>query len=344
MGKPAKAVKGNGTKLKRSEIKLQEVEAVYSTMVEQVRDGIYIAQDEAVKFVNGALTEIIGYSKEELESMHFLDIVMPEYGEKTAQRYKSRIEGDSLPPFFELKIRCKDGTVKDIEATGTVIQYNGKPAIMGVIRDITERKHREEELRKSQEKWQALVENTSEAVSIVDSKGSILFVNHVSSWHTVEETIGTSIYDYLTPSDQNVVRKALKSVFKSKKTERYEVSSLILDGRKVWYENSVTPIKHDGRIIAALIISLDVTKRKNMELEIKSKEEYFRSLIENSLDTITVLNEDGTLRYASPSFERILGRSLEDETEYYGLKYVFEDDMQRAADAFAGLIQNPGSI
>ena len=113
MGKKAKSVKADRKiEPERAQAELPGSEAVYSSMIEQARDGIYIAQDEAVIFVNKAWTEITGYSKKESESIHFLDVVMPEYRERTAQRYKSRIEGDRLPPLFELEIRCKDGTAK----------------------------------------------------------------------------------------------------------------------------------------------------------------------------------------------------------------------------------------
>ena len=332
------------TELRQKEQDFLESEEKYFTLVDQASDGIDIVQDSILKFVNKALVDITGYSKEELIGMHFLELVTPEYRDIIIDRYKVRVEDSGAPPSIELNIRCKDGTVKSIEATGTAIQYEGRPASMGVIRDVTERKQMEEALRESEERWRALVKNTNERIIIADKNGNILFVNRVAPGRTVEATIGTSIYDYLSPNDKKTVRKAIKSVFGLGKTERYEVSTIIPSGETVWYESSITPIKHDENIEAAIIITLDVTERKNIEQQLRRNEEYYRSLIENQLDAITVLNKDGTIRYVSSSFERLLGRKPEELLGHSGIEFVYADDMQQAVEKMTQLVRYPGSI
>jgi len=85
-----------------------------------------------------------------------LDIVLPEYEEQTIQRFEGRMTGKIPSSYVELKIRRKDGEARDLEANGTVIQYQGKPAIMGIVRDVTERKRVNEELKRSHEQLRNL--------------------------------------------------------------------------------------------------------------------------------------------------------------------------------------------
>jgi PAS domain S-box-containing protein len=144
------------TELRQREEVQREMEAWCSTLIENTKDGIDIVQDGVCKFGNKALEEITGYPIEEFVGMKMTDIVLPEYEEQTVKRFEGRLAGTVPPSYIELKIRRKDGEIRDLEASGTVIQYKGKPAIMGIIRDVTERKRVTGELRKSQEQLRNL--------------------------------------------------------------------------------------------------------------------------------------------------------------------------------------------
>ncbi len=144
------------TELRQREDAQREMEAWCSTLIENTKDGIDIVQDGVCKFANKALAEITGYPNEEFVGMNMTDIVLPEYEEQTIKRFEGRLAGTMPPSYIELKIRRKDGEIRDLEASGTVIQYQGRPAIMGIIRDVTERKRVTEELRKSQEQLRNL--------------------------------------------------------------------------------------------------------------------------------------------------------------------------------------------
>lgn len=133
----------------RFENELQELEAKYSAIVEQAKDGVFIVQDGVFCFANKAMAEISGYSIEEIGGMRFLDIATPESKEVVAERYKLQMAGENAPSFYEFKIRCKDGTTREVELSTNIIQYKGRIADMGVLRDITARKKTEEELRKA---------------------------------------------------------------------------------------------------------------------------------------------------------------------------------------------------
>ena len=86
-----------------------------------------------------------------------------------------------------------------------------------------------------------------------------------------------------------------------------------------------------------------VNQRNGARDEAQHKEEYFRALIENSSDVVAVVNGDGTIRYQSPSFERVLGYSVEDRAGSSSFDFIHPDDMPMVAEEFAKLLENPGS-
>ncbi len=86
------------------------------------------------------------------------------------------------------------------------------------------------------------------------------------------------------------------------------------------------------------------TTREGAQGVLRESEGFFRALIENSIDAITALNADGTIRYASSSFERMLGIKPEEETGKSGFDHVHRDDLAKAADALAQLVHDPGAI
>ena len=137
------------TERKRMEEVLRESEAKYSTLVENSRDGIVILQGGVMKFVNTASLEIVGYTPEELLGIDFLKMVTPEDREMVMKRYADRMAGKEVPSIYEMALIRKDGITVPVEVNATFINYEGRPADLVVIRDITERKRAEEELRRS---------------------------------------------------------------------------------------------------------------------------------------------------------------------------------------------------
>ena len=137
------------TERKRMEEVLRESEAKYSTLVENSRDGIVILQGGVMKFVNTASLEIVGYTPEELLGIDFLKMVTPEDREMVMRRYADRMAGKEVPSIYEMALIRKDGITVPVEVNATFINYEGRPADLVVIRDITERKWAEEELRRS---------------------------------------------------------------------------------------------------------------------------------------------------------------------------------------------------
>jgi PAS domain S-box-containing protein len=128
------------TERKQVEEALRESEEKYRYLVEKGNDGIMIALDGKIKFVNTPLCYILGYSKEELLDQPFDQYVSSEFRELVRTYYKMRINGETVPSIYEIRIIKKNKKKIDVEVNVGIVSYQGKSALFVFIRDITERK------------------------------------------------------------------------------------------------------------------------------------------------------------------------------------------------------------
>lgn len=145
------------TELERSEEKYRE-------LVNNLQDGVFIAQDKKCKYVNEALAQMLGYEMDEMLDQPFENFLSPSEKEKVSYYYARRVEGKQVPDEYETRLVHKDKTREVIVIHKVIrIMYMDKPAIQGTIKDITERKKAEEELRRHKEHLEELVvERTKE--------------------------------------------------------------------------------------------------------------------------------------------------------------------------------------
>lgn len=138
------------TDRRRTEEALRESEAKYRLLVENATDAIWIAQDGVVKFSNPTTARITGYSSEELARMPFLDLVHPEDRNRVDERHRGRLEGEVPPGTCSFRARNKAGEELWCQLSATRIEWEGRPATLNFVRDITPQKKLESQLLASQ--------------------------------------------------------------------------------------------------------------------------------------------------------------------------------------------------
>jgi len=139
------------TERKRAEEALKESEEKYRLLVENAAEAIFVAQDGMLKFANHNTTEMIGYSKEELTSKPFQEFIHPDDRELVLDRHLKRLKGQELPSVYPFRIVIKSKNVKWVELNAVRITWQGRPATLNFLSDITERKRTEEEMIALQE-------------------------------------------------------------------------------------------------------------------------------------------------------------------------------------------------
>ena len=139
-----------------AETALRESEHKYSTLVEDALIGVYIAQDDKIVFANDKFAEIYGYSKEELVGMESLNLVHPEDRIMVRELREKRLNGEKVPSEYEIRGLKKNGETIWVMRSYSLIQYDGRPAISGIVADRTTRRLAEDALRKSDKELRIL--------------------------------------------------------------------------------------------------------------------------------------------------------------------------------------------
>lgn len=173
--------------------------------------------------------------------------------------------------------------------------------------EIRERKRAEEALRQSEERWRSLVQNAPDLILTCDREGKILFINRTLPGYTVEQVLGTSVYDYIPTDHQDTLRQSFQRVFQTGEPVYYETVGAGANNTTSWYASRVGPLQSEGQIVAAMVIATDITDRKQAEELLHQREQEFRALAEHSPDLIARFDPQLRHVYVNPSVEQITG-------------------------------------
>lgn len=132
----------------KAEKATRESEEKFRTLSEKSPNMIFINQAGRVVYANEASEAIMGYSRAELTSsdFNFLTLIAPDSVERVKQNFQRHVRGEDIPP-QEYQLVTRDGRRIDGIQSSRLVQYDGKPAILGIITDITDRKRAEERIR-----------------------------------------------------------------------------------------------------------------------------------------------------------------------------------------------------
>jgi len=144
------------TERKQAEKTLKESEERYRSLVDNAHEAIYVAQDGMIKFINRAGVEIAEQSEQELISRPFIELIHPDDRAMAGERYLKRLKGEVLKSRYIFRIITKNDNIKWLEVGSALINFEGRPATLNVVTDITDRKQVEEELRISRSQLRAL--------------------------------------------------------------------------------------------------------------------------------------------------------------------------------------------
>jgi diguanylate cyclase (GGDEF)-like protein/PAS domain S-box-containing protein len=252
----------------RTEDELRESESRYRTLFDSAADAIFV-HDLKGRFldVNTVACERYGYSKEEFLQMSPQEIVIPGRKKGVLQRFEEiRKRGHVLYETVHLR---RDGINIPTEVSSQIIEYRGRPVILSIVRDITERKETEEVLRESETRLRKLFEAIPEAVTVHDEEGNILHINDVGAkrleW-TVEDLVGRNLREIVNPENAAVISDNVRKA-RTDGSCSFETTYISRTGRHIVAEVNERPIELEGKGVI-LSVARDITERKRAEQQL----------------------------------------------------------------------------
>jgi PAS domain S-box-containing protein len=162
----------------RSEEAIKESEQKFRDLVEKSLVGVYLVQDGIFKYVNTKFAEIHGYTVAELlEIMGPKDLVYEEDRPRVEEQNQRRTSGEIEFLHYEFRVNTKNKKVITVEVYGSRTSYQGRPAVIGTIMDITDRKRSEEALNNERQRFQALADNAPFGMVLIDNQGNYTYLN-----------------------------------------------------------------------------------------------------------------------------------------------------------------------
>ncbi len=249
---------------------LRQSESRYRTVIEHAGEAIVVVEDHMLRFVNPRAREITGYSEKELMSRPFLEFTHLDDRQRVAEIHAARVRGEQVPPVYELRVIDKEGRTKWLENNGVLIEWEGKPASLNFLRDITARKNAEEALREHEEMIRALVETSRDWIWSIDLNGVHTYCNPAVEQilgYGPDELVGKPSLDLIHEDDRRVIEANLPTWI----AEKRGWSNLLIrwwhkDGTYRYLESNAVPIlSPENRLIGFRGVDRDITERRQAE-------------------------------------------------------------------------------
>ena len=264
---------------KQAEEKISQNEQKYRDLLNSMNDTAWvIGQGAAILDVNTAASRVLGYTREEFLSMKVSDI---DFNLKPGQ-IQNLV--DSIPfdveRVFETWHTAKDGRKLPVEISSSLVRYQGRPAIICIARDITERQRVDRALRESEAKYLSLIESQDSAIAMIDAQGVFHFINFrgAAPFGTPDFVVGKKLSDLFPPHIAEQQLAWVRQVLQTGQGLVIEYATQ-LAGKPSWRRVSIQPIRSaDGSSELAMINSLDITERKQAEAKLAQSEEKYRGL------------------------------------------------------------------
>lgn len=364
------------TEQKNVQEALRESEEKFRVLAENAPASITVVQDNINVYVNEYASHMTGFTREEYYQNSFWSFIHPDHRDTIKERGISRLNGESVQNRHEIKYLTKDGQVRWADVSAGNIIYQGKPAFISMMVDITDRKQAEKKLQganeeltaaheelqaqlielrdqqnrlsESEQDYRAILENIQDVYFRTDREGTLTLASPsmatVLGYDTVQELYGIPISTslYLHPEQRDEI---LSEIDRAGSVSNYEVTMKKSDGTPVYTLISSHPYRSpDGEIAGVEGIFRDITERKKMEDAVHASENLYRSIFENTGAGTTIIAEDTTILLANASWEHLTGVALQDQqNKKFWTDFIAPDDLDRMKQYHQARRKDPAS-
>ena len=255
---------------RKAEEALKRSEEKYIALFENLNDAAFVADTESGVIIetNKKGELLLGRTQKEIIGMQQTEIHPPEKSEEYRKRFADHIQKGHVVDYDGEVIR-KDGNIVQVSISAAPVNIGGKKLIIGLFRDVEERKHTEAALYESEQKYRSLVKNVGLGIfrSTLGKNGRFLEVNPAMekiTGYTKDELLKMDVSDlYVYPEERESV---LKDMSKAKEKVTRELNFKKKDGTKIVVSDTKTLVRNNkGELLYFDGILEDITERKQME-------------------------------------------------------------------------------
>ena len=265
------------TEQRKIEEDLRQSEEMFRTLADTAEVGIFIVKNSRYCYVNRYIQGMSGYSLQEIYSMNFLKLIHPDFVDTIKKRYQSRMKGEPLGPQVEFKGVRKNGEAVWLLMSSGLIEYEGEPAILATIINITERKKTEQALAAEKDRLDVTLSSIGDSVISTDTAGTVITINKMAetlTGYSREEAVGKNIDDICRVLDEktNMPHERIFSrMIKKHGVASYKRLCTLISRYNTQHhvDFSVSPIStNDGGAIGIVLVFRDITEKQKLEDEL----------------------------------------------------------------------------
>jgi two-component system, OmpR family, phosphate regulon sensor histidine kinase PhoR len=292
---------------------LAESEQRFRAVWDFASDAMALSTPDGTLFAaNAAYYQLFGYAPEEVIGHPFSRIFPEDQRPWAQQQYLAVFQREEIAPAFEDVVQRADGTRRVVESRYNFLSHRGRrTAMLSIIRDITERKRAEEQLRANEERFRALLEHSADAISLLDGQGRRVYASPASArmvGYEPTEYVGGEIFGHIHPDDVEQVHQVFAALlyhpgesFPAQFRVRHK------QGEWVWIEGTGTNLLDHPGVEAVVVNYRDITQRKWLEEAIRQSKQQLEVILENVADGVFVQDARGTVVYMNEAAARLWG-------------------------------------
>ncbi|OGL42024.1 MAG: hypothetical protein A2043_09820 [Candidatus Schekmanbacteria bacterium GWA2_38_9] len=310
------------TQKRALEQEIKETKDYLESIFEASVDGIIVVDNKGVLTrANNAFLKMLGYSREELIGMHSrkFSTGIPEHIATNREMYALLMEKGKVSP-VEIVYKKKDGSQLFVEQSAAYVKdkKENPSGSVGIIRDITEKKKLEQEIKETRDYLESIFEASVDGIIVTNNTGFLTMANNAflkMLGYSREELIGMNTMEFSTgvPEHRAAQLELLALLMGKGKVPPIEMGFKKKDGSSFLAEETGAALNDkEGSFSGSVFIIRDITEKKKLEQEIKETKDYLESIFEASVDGIIVTNNTGFLTMANNAFLKMLGYSREE--------------------------------
>jgi PAS domain S-box-containing protein len=271
---------------RRTEEELRSSEEKYRLLVENANEGIFVAQEGVLKFVNPMISKISGYTQEELKARPFDHLIHPDDRDAVLDRHRRRMEGEALPEVYRFRVLNKSGGIRWIEVNAVPIPWEGRVAALTFLADITERKRAEQAIQDSEAILRGLAENLPGAVYQFYAHDNGEMGLHYVSERTLDllglDSRPDDFFERFTacvePEDREGFLSSIRTAVNAESKWEHEVRFKTPSGEDRYVRGMSRPRRVGSELVFDGVL-LDVTDRRKVEEELLRHRERLEEMV-----------------------------------------------------------------